>query len=59
LKAYNDGLDLSNKSLPKTHILHLGLALNCSVLYKEVLENPIKAIKISEAAFNEAATILY
>jgi 14-3-3 protein epsilon len=41
-------------SLPATHPIRLGLALNFSVFYYEVLGKPESAVSLAKAAFNEA-----
>jgi len=54
LKAYKTATDQCSKSLPTTHPLTLGLALNFSVFYYEILNMPENACQIAKQAFDEA-----
>uniref|UniRef100_A0A5F8GTR6 14-3-3 domain-containing protein n=1 Tax=Monodelphis domestica TaxID=13616 RepID=A0A5F8GTR6_MONDO len=38
--AYQEAFDISKKEMQPTHPIHLGLALNFSVFYYEILNNP-------------------
>lgn len=52
-----DAYDKAKKeceSLPATHPIKLGLALNFSVFYYEIEENPEKACKLAEEAYEDA-----
>jgi len=40
--------------LKTTHPIRLGLALNFSVFYYEVLNNPTKACELAKEAFDDA-----
>merc|ERR1719369_2779044 len=42
-KAYQDAFDISKSSMQPTHPIRLGLALNFSVFYYEILNSPEKA----------------
>lgn len=42
------------KSLPSTHPIRLGLALNFSVFYYEIMEQSDIACKLAKTAFDEA-----
>ncbi len=47
IQAYNEGLNIANKSLfPKTHPILLGILLNFAVLNYDVLKNPEEACKM-------------
>jgi hypothetical protein len=48
-KAYEE-----SKVLPPTHPIRLGLALNFSVFYYEILNDPNQACKLAKLAFDEA-----
>ena len=52
-KAYKDAITNSKELVP-TNPVRLGLALNCSVFYFEVLRKPNEACKIARDAFNSA-----
>ncbi|XP_072311673.1 tyrosine 3-monooxygenase/tryptophan 5-monooxygenase activation protein, epsilon polypeptide 1 isoform X2 [Eucyclogobius newberryi] len=54
LVAYKDASDLAMKELPSTHPIRLGLALNFSVFYYEILNSPDRACRLAKAAFDDA-----
>ena len=54
LAAYKQASDISNAELKTTHPIRLGLALNFSVFYYEVLNEPSKACALAKQAFDEA-----
>lgn len=51
---YKSALDLAQKKLAPTHPTRLGLALNASVCYYEILKNPQAACNLAKQAFDEA-----
>lgn len=51
--AYNEAYEES-KILPPTHPIRLGLALNFSVFYYEIKNNPDEACKLAKKAFDDA-----
>jgi 14-3-3 protein epsilon len=53
LQSYQSAADVA-KDLPSTHPIRLGLALNFSVFYYEILSSPEKACQIAKQAFDEA-----
>lgn len=57
LKAYQAAEEAAS-NLQSTHPIRLGLALNFSVFYYEILDSPDKACKLAKAAFEEAVTEL-
>ncbi|EGR33251.1 hypothetical protein IMG5_058070 [Ichthyophthirius multifiliis] len=54
LDAYQKASDIANKDLNTTHPIRLGLALNFSVFYYEVMNDPSKACNLAKQAFDEA-----
>merc|ERR1712212_163367 len=53
-KAYQDAYDISKQKMQPTHPIRLGLALNFSVFYYEILNSPEKACQLAKAAFDDA-----
>jgi len=54
LEAYKRALQVAETKLPTTHPIRLGLALNFSVFYFEILNEPTKACDLAKKAFDEA-----
>ncbi|KAH1095066.1 hypothetical protein GYH30_040388 [Glycine max] len=54
LSAYKAAQDIANTELPPTHPIRLGLALNFSVFYYEILNSPDRACSLAKQAFDEA-----
>lgn len=54
LKAYMTALDVAVTELPPTHPIRLGLALNFSVFYYEILNLPDRACHLAKQAFDDA-----
>ncbi|KAL8112036.1 hypothetical protein AgCh_019659 [Apium graveolens] len=46
--------ETANKELPSTHPIRLGLALNFSVFYYEIMNSPERACHLAKQAFDEA-----
>lgn len=55
LKAYQMACSVAREQLPPTHPVRLGLALNFSVFYYEVLGSPERACTMAKTAFDAAA----
>ncbi|KAM9466189.1 tyrosine 3-monooxygenase/tryptophan 5-monooxygenase activation protein, theta polypeptide b isoform 1-T3 [Clarias gariepinus] len=53
-KAYQEAFDLSKKEMKSTHPIHLGLALNFSVFYYEILGSPEKACNLAKEVLEKA-----
>jgi len=54
-KKYREAVDLAaSESLPSTNPIRLGLALNFSVFYYEILGKPQEACKLAKEAFDSA-----
>lgn len=47
-KCYQNALDVAVAELPPTNIVRLGLALNFSVFYYEIMNNPDKACNLAK-----------
>ena len=54
LDAYKSATDIASSDLPPTHPIRLGLALNFSVFYYEILNSPDQACQIAKQAFDDA-----
>ncbi|EPS57713.1 hypothetical protein M569_17104, partial [Genlisea aurea] len=54
LKAYEAATSAAATDLPPTHPIRLGLALNFSVFYYEILNSPERACHLAKQAFDEA-----
>ncbi|XP_002730565.1 14-3-3 protein zeta/delta-like [Saccoglossus kowalevskii] len=52
--AYKDAFDISQNDMEPTHPIRLGLALNFSVFYYEIKNEPDQACKLAKQAFDEA-----
>ncbi|KAM4630949.1 14-3-3 protein zeta-like [Polymixia lowei] len=57
-EAYQAAFDISSSDMQPTHPIRLGLALNFSVFYYEILNSPEKACKLAKTAFDEAIAML-
>ncbi|XP_071372783.1 14-3-3 protein beta/alpha-A-like isoform X2 [Centroberyx affinis] len=53
-EAYKDAFDISAKDMQPTHPIRLGLALNFSVFYYEILNAPERACELAKNAFDDA-----
>lgn len=53
-EAYQTATDLAEKDLPPINTTRLGLALNYSVLYYEILNEPKAACELAQKAFDDA-----
>lgn len=51
---YQKAMDVAKEKLPETHPTRLGLALNFSVCYYEILKQPDKACALAKEAFDAA-----
>ncbi|KAG1672503.1 hypothetical protein FOA52_002812 [Chlamydomonas sp. UWO 241] len=54
LLAYKAAQDIALVDLPPTHPIRLGLALNFSVFYYEIMNSPERACHLAKQAFDEA-----
>ncbi|KAK9070243.1 hypothetical protein SSX86_010643 [Deinandra increscens subsp. villosa] len=54
LSAYKTAQDIANADLAPTHPIRLGLALNFSVFYYEILNSSDRACNLAKQAFDEA-----
>lgn len=54
LEAYKHASEISSTDLPPTHPIRLGLALNFSVFYYEIMNAPEKACQLAKQAFDDS-----
>ena len=54
LDAYKAANDIAVTDLPPTHPIRLGLALNFSVFYYEIMNSPDRACQLAKQAFDDA-----
>jgi len=54
LEAYSSASSIATSDLPPTHPIRLGLALNFSVFYYEILNSPDRACHLAKQAFDDA-----
>lgn len=54
LVAYKAATEIATTELPPTHPIRLGLALNFSVFYYEILNSPERACRLAKTAFDDA-----
>eukprot|EP01066_Platyproteum_vivax_P010112 Platyproteum_vivax@DN4498_c0_g1_i3.p1 len=57
-EAYEAATSIATTDLNSTHPIRLGLALNFSVFYYEIMNNPEQACKMAQQAFDEAISEL-
>lgn len=53
-KAYQEAFEIAKSKMQPTHPIRLGLALNFSVFYYEILNSPDKACQLAKQAFDDA-----
>jgi 14-3-3 protein epsilon len=53
-EAYKGATEIAQTELPPTHPIRLGLALNFSVFYYEILNSPDRACHLAKQAFDDA-----
>ena len=53
-EAYEEAMNVAKNTLPPTHPIRLGLALNYSVFYYEIGGKKDKACELAKSAFDEA-----
>ncbi|KAJ8407029.1 hypothetical protein AAFF_G00293050 [Aldrovandia affinis] len=53
-EAYQAAVEISKNDMQPTHPIRLGLALNFSVFYYEILNSPEQACTLAKTAFDEA-----
>merc|ERR1712090_95857 len=53
-KSYQEAFDIAKSKMQPTHPIRLGLALNFSVFYYEILNSPDRACRLAKAAFDDA-----
>jgi len=58
LTAYQAASGVATEQLPPTHPIRLGLALNFSVFYYEIMNSPDRACQLAKQAFDDAISEL-
>ncbi|KAL5969180.1 14-3-3 protein zeta [Taenia solium] len=58
LTAYKAATDVAEADMQTTHPIRLGLALNFSVFYYEIMNNPKRACELARKAFDDAVAEL-
>merc|ERR1719445_2247213 len=53
-ESYKSAFDIAGQEMPPTHPIRLGLALNYSVFYYEILNDPEQACSLAKTAFDDA-----
>merc|ERR1712234_4663 len=53
-RSYQEAFDISKSKMQPTHPIRLGLALNFSVFYYEILNSPDQACHLAKQAFDDA-----
>merc|ERR1712038_2116624 len=53
-KSYQEAFDIAKSKMQTTHPIRLGLALNFSVFYYEILNAPDRACHLAKQAFDDA-----
>jgi len=53
-KSYQEAFDIAKSKMQPTHPIRLGLALNFSVFYYEILSSPDRACHLAKQAFDDA-----
>merc|ERR1711915_828861 len=53
-KSYEDAFECAKSKMEPTHPIRLGLALNFSVFFYEILNSPDKACQLAKQAFDDA-----
>jgi len=56
-KAYQDAYEISKEKMQPTHPIRLGLALNFSVFYYEILNSPEKACQLAKMVCSEIVAV--
>lgn len=54
-QAYQEAFEISKKEMQPTHPIRLGLALNFSVFYYEILNSPEKACSLAKTVRKTAS----
>ena len=58
MKFYEEAMEVAKETLKPTHPIRLGLALNYSVFYYEIMDDSGKACEMAKNAFDEAISDL-
>jgi len=53
-ESYKNAFEIASNEMPPTHPIRLGLALNYSVFYYEILNDPEQACSLAKSSFDDA-----
>ena len=57
-KAYQEAFDIAKSKMPTTHPIRLGLALNFSVFYYEILNSPDRACHLAKQVRKKSLRVM-
>lgn len=58
-KAYQEAFDIAKTKMPPTHPIRLGLALNFSVFYYEIISSPARACHLAKQVRGNASCLVF
>lgn len=58
-RAYNDAFDIAKNQMQPTHPIRLGLALNFSVFYYEILNAPDRACHLAKQVRRNSSLFIH
>lgn len=58
-KAYQEAFDIAKSKMQSTHPIRLGLALNFSVFYYEIINSPARACHLAKQVMMDVLLYIY